>query len=123
MSGKVEFAEQVRYRRRGNYMTGQEVDLGRVAVINAGGVRVVLTTEKAMPFDNDHLRAVGILPEQASAIVVKSAIAWRAHFQSFAGAEYYLDTPGIATSNLTRFDYKKALRPLYPLDDDASWPP
>ena len=52
----------------------------------------------------------------------RSAIAWRAHFRSFASAEFYLDTPGIAASNLARFDYKKAPRPLYPLDDDAAWP-
>ena len=116
LAGTVRYAGELTYKRSGNYMTGQSVPLGRVAVVEAGGVQVMLTTEKAMPFDNDHLRAVGIVPEAQRLIVVKSAIAWRPHFRPFAGAEFYLDTPGITTSNLARLDYTKRPRPLYPLE-------
>ena len=96
-------------------MTGQQVALGPVAVVDVDGLQVMLTTEKAMPFDNDHLRAVGIVPEDQRLIVVKSAIAWRPHFRPFAAAEFYLDTPGITPSNLTLLDYAKRPRPLWPL--------
>lgn len=116
IAGPVRFAGEVSYRRTGNYMTGQSVPLGPVAVVDDAGVQVMLTTEKAMPFDNDHLRVVGIQPEAQRLIVVKSAIAWRPHFRPFAGAEFYLDTPGITTSNLERLDFAKRPRPLYPLE-------
>lgn len=116
IAGTVRFAGDVTYKRTGNYMTGQSVPLGQVAVVDADGVQVMLTTEKAMPFDNDHLRVVGIRPEAQRLIVVKSAIAWRPHFRPFAGAEFYLDTPGITTSNLERLGFAKRPRPLYPLE-------
>ena len=44
-------------------MTGQPVDLGLVATVAMAGVKVVLTSERAMPFDTLHLRCAGISPE------------------------------------------------------------
>ena len=121
--GSIIFQEHVRYQRRGDYMTGQQIDLGEVAVIQAGGVTVMLTEAKAMPFDADHLAAAGIAAELQQIIVVKSAIAWQAHFQEFAKGEIYVDTPGVCASNLTRFEYKNLDRAIYPIDEDGVWPP
>ena len=42
IDGVVGFAAPVRYRRDASYMTGQPVDLGMVARIDVGGIRVVL---------------------------------------------------------------------------------
>ena len=120
--GEVVFQEPVRYQRRGDYMTGNWIDLGEVAVIQADGVTVMLTEAKAMPFDADHLTAAGIAATMQQIIVVKSAIAWQAHFRSFAKGEIYVDTPGICASNLKRFEYTKLDRALYPIDDDGIWP-
>jgi microcystin degradation protein MlrC len=103
-------------------MTGNWIDLGEVAVIQADGVTVMLTEAKAMPFDADHLTAAGIAATMQQIIVVKSAIAWQAHFRSFAKGEIYVDTPGICASNLKRFEYTKLDRALYPIDDDGIWP-
>jgi microcystin degradation protein MlrC len=120
--GEIIFQEAVRYQRRGDYMTGQWIDLGEVAVIQADGVSVMLTEAKAMPFDADHLAAAGIAAEMQQIIVVKSAIAWQAHFQTFAKGEIYVDTPGVCASNLKRFEYTKLDRAIYPIDDDGIWP-
>ena len=121
--GVIIFQAHVRYQRRGDYMTGQQIDLGEVAVILAGGVTVMLTEAKAMPFDADHLGAVGIMAEAQQIIVVKSAIAWQAHFRSFAKGEIYVDTPGVCASNLKRFTYTQLTRAVYPIDNDGVWPP
>jgi len=121
--GVIIFQAHVRYQRRGDYMTGQQIDLGEVAVILAGGVTVMLTEAKAMPFDADHLAAVGIMAEAQQIIVVKSAIAWQAHFRSFAKGEIYVDTPGVCASNLKRFTYTQLTRAVYPIDNDGVWPP
>ena len=121
--GEIIFPQPVRYQRRGDYMTGQWIDLGEVAVIQADGVTVMLTEAKAMPFDADHLAAAGIAAEMQQIIVVKSAIAWQAHFRSFAKCEIYVDTPGVCASNLKRFEYTKLDRAIYPIDNDGIWPP
>ena len=121
--GEILFQQPVRYQRRGDYMTGQRVDLGEVAVIKADGVTVMLTEAKAMPFDADHLAAAGIVAEAQRIIVVKSAIAWQAHFRPFAKGEIYVDTPGVCASNLKRFTYSQKSRAIYPIDNDGAWPP
>jgi microcystin degradation protein MlrC len=120
--GEIIFQQPVRYQRRGDYMTGQQIDLGEVAVIQADGVTVMLTEAKAMPFDADHLAAAGIAAEAQKIIVVKSAIAWQAHFRAFAKGEIYVDTPGVCASNLKRFTYTQLTRAVYPIDNDGVWP-
>ncbi len=103
-------------------MTGQQVDLGRVGVIDAGGVRVVVTEYRAMPFDSAHLRVVGIVPEEQHILVVKSAIAWRAGFEKMAAQHIHVDTPGICASNLDQFVFTQLDRPFFPLQDATRWP-
>ena len=103
-------------------MTGQTVRLGTVAVVEAGGVRVVLTEEPVMPWDTTHLRAVGIEPERQHIIVVKSLIAWQSAFASMAASHLMLDTPGICAVDLMRFSYTHGGTKLFPLDQDAAWP-
>ena len=116
LSGRVTYAGATSYRRTGSYMTGQEVDMGLCAVIEAGGVEVVLTSRRVMPFDADHLRAVGIEPAERRILVVKSAIAWRAAFGDIATEAIAVDTPGPCTCRLETLPYRKAPRPIVPLD-------
>ena len=120
--GEIIFQQTVTYSRQGDYMTGQKIDLGQVAVIQAGGIKVVLSEHKALPFDADHLSAVGIAAELQQIIVVKSAVAWQAHFRGFAKGEIYVDTPGVCASNLKRFDYTKLKHDIFPISDDGVWP-
>jgi microcystin degradation protein MlrC len=116
LRGRVARAAPARYRRTGSYMTGQEVDMGLCAVVRAGGVEVVLTSRRVMPFDADHLRAVGIEPAQRRILVAKSAVAWRAAFGDLAGEAVYVDTPGVTTCRLETLPYRRAPRPIVPLD-------
>ena len=122
LQGRVLLLADGRYRHTGSYMTGYETSMGRTAVIEAGGIKVVLTSLRTMPFDAEQLRSVGIEPSSKRIIVAKSAIAWRAAYGSIAKHAITVDSPGIATSNLARLDYKKRPCPLYPLDPEASWP-
>ena len=69
-----------------------------------------------MPFDSDHLRAVGIDPAARRILVAKSAIAWRAAFGGVAAQAVYVDTPGVCTCRLETLPYRRVPRPVYPLD-------
>jgi microcystin degradation protein MlrC len=117
LRGRVAWAGPVSYRRGGSYMTGTEVDLGRCAVIDAGGVEVVVTERRAMPFDADHLRAVGIEPASRRILVVKSALAWQAAFGKLAAEALYVDTEGPTTCRLSTLPYSAVSRPISPLDE------
>jgi microcystin degradation protein MlrC len=108
------------YTHRGSYMTGLSVNMGRTAVVVSDGVEIVLTERKAMPFDAEQLRCLRIEPAGRKMIVVKSAIAWKSAYGSLAQKVIYVDTPGLCTSNLLSLPYRKAPRPIFPLDEAAS---
>ena len=120
IEGRVAQLTDGRYRHTGSYMTGYETSMGRTAVVQAGGVKIVLTSLRTMPFDAGQLTSLGIDPAEQRIIVAKSAIAWRAAYGSIAKRAITVDSPGIATSNLARLPYRKRPRPLYPLDRDVS---
>ncbi|MCC6222597.1 MAG: M81 family metallopeptidase [Thermoleophilia bacterium] len=116
LRGRVGFAGEARYRRTGSYMTGSEVGMGACAIVDTGAVEVVLTSRRVMPFDSDHLRAVGIEPAERKILVVKSAVAWRAAFGDVATEAIPVDTPGPCTCRLNTLPYERRPRPLWPLD-------
>ncbi len=120
IQGRILLLTDGRYRHTGTYMTGYETSMGRTAVIEAGGVKIVLTSLRTMPFDAGQLYSVGIQPEDMRIITVKSAIGWRAAYGSIARQAITVDSPGIATSNLARLHFNKRPSPLYPLEPDAS---
>ena len=122
LEGEVHLAGPIEYKREGTYMTGLPVNLGKVGVVKSNGVLVVLTEHRVMPFDTNHLRILGIEPEQQKIVVVKSAIAWRAPFSEMASRAIYVDTPGICASNLRQYSYRHGASALYPLNEDAQWP-
>ncbi|MEQ9332283.1 M81 family metallopeptidase [Thalassobaculum sp.] len=118
LEGAVVFDESaVRYVRDGAYMTGQQVPMGDVAVVRTGfGLTVVLTSERVMPFDDTHLRRVGIDPAAEPALVAKSGSAWKIAFQAIARRAVAVDTGGVCASLVERLPYTRAAaRRCWPL--------
>lgn len=122
LDGTVTFAGEIRYRRDSSWMTGQPANMGLVATVRCGGVSVILTTERVMPFDTLHLRLAGVEPERARMITMKCGSAWATAFGGMAAGHFYVDTPGICTSNLERMPYTRLPHPFFPLDPATTWP-
>lgn len=119
LTGQVLGIFDGRYRHEGSYMTGQEVDMGRTALVRCGGVMVAIAERRVMPFDAAQLRVLGVDPAALSVLVVKSAVAWRAAYGGIAAAAVLVDTPGVCASDLASLPYGRAPRPIVPLDADA----
>jgi microcystin degradation protein MlrC len=115
VEGYVRLISDGVYRHTGSYMTGMRVEMGRTAVLDADGVEIVVMERKALPFDAQQLISQGILPADRRAIVVKSAIAWRAAYGSIARKIITVDTPGLCSSNLTALPYRKKPS-MFPLE-------
>jgi microcystin degradation protein MlrC len=104
------------YRNIGPLRHGVLEDQGRTAVLDTGGVLVVLT-ERRMPMWNlEQLRALGIEPNRLRTVVIKAAIAFRAAYEPIAAKIIEVDTPGLSAADVRRFHYTKLSRPVYPLD-------
>jgi len=114
--GTVRLLSDGVYCNAGPMRDGVVEDQGRTAVVDSGGVLVVLT-ERRMPMWNlQQLRALGIEPTRLRIVVVKAAIAYRAAYEPIAAKIIEVDTPGLSTADVRRLHYTRLERPMYPLD-------
>jgi microcystin degradation protein MlrC len=88
-----------------------------------GEVQVILTTNRYQPTDLEVFRSQGIEPTEQQILAVKSSVHFRAAFTPIAAQIVEVDTPGLTTPHLERFDFRHIPRPIYPLDGDFSWSP
>lgn len=109
--------------RRGFYR-GRRLNLGTTALLDLGGVKVVVVSIRTQCADPVFLEMMGIDIAAARAVVVKSRGHFRAGFDEFFGPEQVIevDAPGLTSPVLTRFDFKHLPRPVFPIDKDVTWP-
>lgn len=112
LAGIVRALTDGRFRHVGPYMTGQQADMGKTAVVECGSLTVVLTEKRQAPWDLGHVRSVGLWPADFHVIVAKSAIAWQTAFGSFAQAVIHVESPGCCTSRLEWLPYTQLRRPF-----------
>jgi microcystin degradation protein MlrC len=100
---------------------GVPVHHGPRAVIDVGGNLVVLERIKTAPGDLQQLRAIGIEPANQHILVVKAAVRWRGGYLPITKRHIDVDTVGLGSVNLDGFDFRQIRRPIFPLDEEASW--
>ncbi|MFC6823649.1 M81 family metallopeptidase [Halopelagius fulvigenes] len=97
-----------------------DAKLARVSL--DGGVDVVVTDRRTnVHRDPDFLRRLGVDPMERDVIVLKSGYlspAWK----DIAERPLFALTPGETDQRLVELSYERVPRPIFPLDDDASWP-
>lgn len=121
-TGTVEFTGPATFRFGGGGYTGMGMDMGLCAVLRHEELRVVVTTNSCFWIDPEPYRAVGLEPAEAQIVVVKSAIQFRSGFVGMERGIMLLDSPGMSSDHLERYDFRKVSRPLFPLDRDATFP-
>ena len=97
-------------------LVGRHVDMGPSAVVRHQGVRILLTTLKTPPMDLGQLRSQGIVPEELYMVGIKAAVSHKAAYDPILRASFYVDTPGLGSSDVRRFTYCNIPRPIAPLD-------
>jgi microcystin degradation protein MlrC len=117
ITGTVELITDGVFRNRGHMRDGILEHMGRTVVIKTTGVTLVLTEIKMPPWNLEQLRSVGISPESVRIIALKSAVAFRAAYEPIARKIIEVNTPGLSSVDLSRFDYKNIRRPIYPIDE------
>jgi len=91
-------------------------NMGTTAVIGAGETALILTEHMVVQSELAPFLSVGIDPSRKKIVAVKSAHAFRHNYERFAKLILEVDTPGITSPNVSRFNYLKVRRPIYPLD-------
>ena len=85
----------------GPMMTGAHIELGPVAGLRIGGVRIAVSSCKAPMQDRNLFRVAGIQPEAARSLVVKSSVHFRADFAPIAEHILVAKAPGPFTADPT----------------------
>jgi len=98
---------------------------GPSCALGIEGVRVGVSSHKVQCADDDTLRFVGLEPELARVVVVKSRGHFRAGFDHlFADGQIIeVGAPGVATVALDTIDWQHLRRPIWPLDEIDEWQP
>lgn len=104
---------------------GRRLELGVCALLRIAGVEVVVISDRQQTADPVFFEMFGCDIAQARVVAVKSRGHFRAGFAPwFAAAQVYeVDTPGLTSPVLERFDWRHLPRPSYPLDPDTIWTP
>jgi microcystin degradation protein MlrC len=123
VTGTVRTLSDGRFVHRGPMMTGLPGRLGPTAVLDIDDVKVILISYRWQTLDPEMIRFVGIDPLLEKILVVKSTIHYRAAFEPIAKEIIEVDAPGLSSSNLARFEYRRIRRPIFPLDPDLVYAP
>lgn len=116
VTGRVRTVSDGRFVHKGPMMRGLAGRLGPTAVLEVGGIKIILISHRWQTLDPEMIRFVGIEPERERILVVKSSIHYRAAFEPLAGEIIEVDAPGLSSSNLARFAFTNVRRPIFPLD-------
>ena len=108
--------------RRGLW-AGRSLDLGPSALLELGGIKMVVGTNRKQCAEPMFFEMFGLDIADARTVVVKSRGHFRAGFDEFFTPERVIevDAPGLTSPMLERFDFKNLPRPVFPLDPDATW--
>ena len=117
VTGRVTALSNGQFVHKGPMLRGLPGNLGRTAVLQVGGVKIILISHRWQTLDPEMIRIVGIEPTEERILVVKSTIHYRAAFEPIAASIIEVDAPGLSSSNLDRFAFAHVRRPIFPLDD------
>jgi microcystin degradation protein MlrC len=106
----VERVADGRFTCTGPMFQGFRMDLGPMALLRRGNVRVVLASVKCQAADQAMFRHVGIEPRNERVLALKSSVHFRADFQPIAREVLVVAAPGPAKADPTMFTWKR-LRP------------
>jgi microcystin degradation protein MlrC len=84
---------------------------------------LVLTSRRVGNTSLQQMYSLGIRPESRRVIVAKGVVSPRAAYGPIAAEMIVVDTPGVTTADLTRFEYRRRRRPLYPFEEEARYEP
>ena len=121
LTGSVKTLSDGRFILKGPMGRGTAGNMGRTAVVQIGGIEIILTERRIQPYDAQVLRSVGIEPKARKLIALKSAVHFRADYTPIAHQILDVDTPGVHSPNLFNYDYQKLRRPIYPLDPTLTY--
>ena len=94
----------------GPMIGGMRINLGKMAQLSIGRVRVVVSSFRTQVLDQSYMRVVGVEPASMKILVLKSSNHYRADFEPISSAIINVEAPAATINNPSRTVYAR-LRP------------
>ena len=121
LRGTIRRLSDGKYTVSGPIYNGMECGMGRTALLDIGTAQIVVTEQTHEPWDLGVFHCVGVDPTQFRYLLLKSRMYCRPVFVPLSAGLIECDSPGVTTSDYSRFPFTQVVRPVYPLD--RSWAP
>jgi microcystin degradation protein MlrC len=96
-------------------LAGTPLMLGDCALVETGGIEIVLISLRNQAMGTDFFTQLGCDLPRKKIIVVKSSQHFYAAFSKIANHIVYVGAPGTVTLDLNSLPYRKVQRPKWPL--------
>ncbi len=114
-NAKVVFTGNGKFRARGKSYTNHTFSMGEVAVLKNGKINLVACTYPTLIHDPALYECVGLCPDDALAVLVKSHKGWMASYQAQESRGLHFDGPGSTSLNFSRYPFQDKNKNLFPL--------
>jgi len=121
VTGRVRRLSDGDFVNKGLGFQGVTFRRGRTAVFEIGQLALVVMERPVIQWDPELYRSLGLEPRDARIVIVKSPAAFRAAYEPLAAEVAVIDAPGVCSPNLRALPFTHARRPLFPLDEVATW--
>src|SRR5262249_38843123 len=107
-------------RTTGKVSGGREIDLGPMALLVVGGIRIAVTSKRMQALDQAPFRPLGVEPAEQKILVLKSTCHFRAEFEPLAEKVIVVLAPGGYLADPAQYPYRRLRRGvrLTPLGPD-----
>lgn len=95
----------------------REYDMGRSAVVDAGGLTILIHSRRTPPFSLNQILSCGIDPTKLKIIVAKGVNAPLAAYAPVCKTFIRVNTPGVTTADMTRLPFQHRRKPLFPFEE------
>ncbi len=116
VTGKVVAVGDGVITRKGPFATGTVTSFGPSAVVQVGGIKIIVASHRVQIDDREQFRHFGIDPETTNILACKAMNHFRADFEKIGRRLIYVDSGGITSFNWKQYPYRNIRRPIWPLD-------
>ena len=109
---RVEAVSNGRFLCKGGYFKGSQMELGPMAVLRLGGVRIVVSTNPEQAADQAMFTHLGIDPARHAIVVLKSSVHYRAEFQPISAQIIEVIAPAQNVADNRLLDYRNLRKGL-----------
>jgi len=116
-----------KFKTDGVVSGGRNVDMGPMALLQVGGVKVAVTSKRMQALDQAPFRHLGIEPKEQKILALKSTCHYRGEFQPIAEEVIVVLAPGYYLADPTLYPFKRLregvrLKPLGPVRSTGDAP-